>query len=144
MSKNVSLKNRMILQRNQESFSHRGKNDSRSPNQNETDDSKSELHKSRITSLTKFKNMEQEYRVEERSLKDLRLKIEVKKIETIAKMDSMNLKSPTNWTDKLIQYRIRRQILNREKSIEEFDKEEVYNKTHNSFLSISGKVKDRI
>ena len=88
--------------------------------------------------------MEQEYRGEERSLKDLRLKIEVKKIETIAKMDSMNLKSPTNWTDKLIQYRIRRQILNREKSIEEFDKEEVYNKTHNSFLSISGKVKDRI
>jgi hypothetical protein len=57
------------------------------------------------------------YRKDENELKVLRLSIESLKNETIDKLDNMNVKSPRNWRDNLINFRIRRKILNRESSL---------------------------
>jgi hypothetical protein len=57
------------------------------------------------------------YRKDENELKVLRLSIESLKNETIDKLDNMNMKSPRNWRDNLINFRIRRKILNRESSL---------------------------
>ena len=57
------------------------------------------------------------YRKDENELKVLRLSIESLKNETIDKFDNMNVKSPRNWRDNLINFRIRRKILNRESSL---------------------------
>ncbi len=48
------------------------------------------------------------------------------KLGTLDKMDSMNMKSPREWRDRLANFRIRRHIINRDKSIDEYDKETVY------------------
>ena len=54
------------------------------------------------------------YARDEKELKDLRLSIESSKVETIQKFESMCMKSPSEWRDNLINFRIRRRILNRE------------------------------
>jgi len=43
------------------------------------------------------------------------------------RMDNMNIKSPREWRDKLTHFRIRRRIINRDSSIDEYHKEAVYN-----------------
>jgi hypothetical protein len=72
------------------------------------------------------------YKKDEKELKELRLSIEETKVKTIHHMDAMNIKSPMQWRDNLIQFRIRRKVLNRENSLTFKQKEEIYN---NSSLS---------
>ena len=46
---------------------------------------------------------------------------------TIQKFNTLNIKSPRKWRDNLINFRIRRKIINRETSLTEQQKEQVYN-----------------
>lgn len=71
--------------------------------------------------------MEQDYKSDEDELKQVRLSLEQVKQVTMERMDSMNMKSPREWRDRLANFRIRRHIINRDQSINEYDKESVYN-----------------
>ena len=57
----------------------------------------------------------------------MRTQIEMLKEDTQKKMDSMNIKHPREWNDSLSQYRVQREILNRDSSLSEQKKEEAYN-----------------
>lgn len=81
--------------------------------------------------------MEAGYKSDEDELKNIRLSIEQVKLETMDKMDTMNLKSPGEWRDRLANFRIRRHIINRDRSIDEYDKETVYQNTIESSLALS-------
>lgn len=52
-------------------------------------------------------------------------------------MDTMNIKSPNEWRDRLANFRIRRHIINRDRSIDEYDKETVYQNTIDASLARS-------
>jgi hypothetical protein len=60
----------------------------------------------------------------------MRLSIEVLKEDTIQTMNNFNVKSPRQWRDNLIAFRIRRKIINREDELTIKQKEEVYNGSH--------------
>lgn len=64
---------------------------------------------------------------DERVSKELRLSIENSKVDTIRRFDSMNIKSPREWRDNLVNFRIRRKMLNRESSLTVQQREELYN-----------------
>ena len=57
------------------------------------------------------------YTKDEQELRDLRLSIETVKHQTMDKFDTMSIRSPRHWRDNLINFRIRRKIINREKSL---------------------------
>lgn len=78
---------------------------------------KSLLHASRESSLKALIESQMQHEQDEQELKAIRLSIEKVKAVAIEKLDSMNVKSPSHWRDNLINYRIRRKIINREKGI---------------------------
>jgi len=42
-------------------------------------------------------------------------------------MNVLNIKAPADWREAIINYKIKRQLINRDRSIDEYQKEEVYN-----------------
>jgi hypothetical protein len=68
-----------------------------------------------------------DHKADEKVLKAIRINIEKIKHETIERMETMNIKSPRDWRDPTKNYSIRRRLINRESSIEEHRKEELYN-----------------
>ena len=77
----------------------------------------SPLHASRMMSRKIVNENRKSYREDEKSLKKLRLSIEKTRMDTMEKMDSLLVKSPRHWRDTLINFRIRRKILNRENQL---------------------------
>jgi hypothetical protein len=68
-----------------------------------------------------------DHKEDENTLKAIRINIEKIKHETIERMESMNIKSPRDWRDPTKNFSIRRRLINRENSIDEYQKEELYN-----------------
>ena len=58
-----------------------------------------------------------QYDQDEDELRQMRLTIEKSKVDAIQRFDNMGIKSPRQWRDNLIQFRIRRKILNREQML---------------------------
>ena len=87
----------------------------------------SPLHVARMLSRRELNEAREDYRQSERSLKKLRLSIEVMKEDAIEHFASNNVKSPREWRDNLIAFRIRRKIINREDKLTLEQKEELYN-----------------
>ncbi|CDW82275.1 UNKNOWN [Stylonychia lemnae] len=85
------------------------------------------LHESRKASMEKLRQYDEDYKSDEDELKQMRLSVEKLKDQVTKKLNVLNLKAPADWREVIINYKIKRQLINRDRSIEEHKKEEAYN-----------------